>query len=144
MTSKNCGSKTASTIRRIHVVPSNDTDEFGMDFLHTATADCPCKPLAEESTGLFIHHAQDLREVKERMTGKVGPHGWTHIAEFVPDAPSCRNGKKSVRITVEAGSDPRLFSSDYKVPIKIYANDDLIFAWTPYTPNNRMNGIGKN
>lgn len=38
---------------------------------------------------------------------------------------------RSIRITVEAGSDPRLFSSDFKVPFKIFANDVKIFEWEP-------------
>ena len=143
MTSKKCGSKTASTVRRIHVIPVDDKDEFGMDFLHTATRDCPCQPLCEEPIGLFVHHAQDLREARERMTGKA-VLGWTHVAEFVADAPSTRR-KKSVRITVEVGTDPVLLSKDYKVPLKIYANDDLIFAWTPtpYPPNTMVHPTSK-
>lgn len=138
MTSKKCGSKTASTVRRIHVIPVDDKDEFGMDFLHTATRDCPCKPLCEEPIGLFVHHAQDLREVRERMTGKA-VLGWTHVAEFVADAPSTL-GRKSVRISFESGTDPCISSKNYKVPLKIYANDDLIFAWSPNTPNPESTG----
>ena len=109
-----------------------------MDFLHTATRDCPCNPLCEDPIGLFVHHAQDLREARERMTGKA-VLGWTHVAEFVADAPST-HGRKSVRISFEAGTDPRISSKAYKVPLKIYANDDLIFAWNPYPHNPTVEG----
>jgi hypothetical protein len=39
--------------------------------------------------------------------------------------------KKTVMISVEAGSDARISSKFYRVPIRIYADDKLIFRWSP-------------
>ena len=75
-----------STIRRIHSIPIGDTDEYGKDVLHSAQSDCWCHPLnPQDGLNLFIHHAQDLREVQERMTGKHVSAGWVNIAEYVDD-----------------------------------------------------------
>ena len=34
----------------------------------------------------------------------------------------------SARVSIESGSDPRIFSNDYAEPLKIFVGDDLVFA----------------
>jgi hypothetical protein len=44
---------------------------------------------------------------------------------------SDKKSRPCVIISLESGSDPRIFSSFYKVPLKIYADDKMIFKWSP-------------
>jgi hypothetical protein len=44
-------------VERIHVIPLLDLRE------HESSADCWCKPTEDDdSPGVFVHHAMDLRE----------------------------------------------------------------------------------
>ena len=53
--------------------------------------------------------------------------------EFVRASNAERHAKKCntpiVRISVEAGTDARVSSKVYRVPLRIFANDKLIFEW---------------
>lgn len=53
----------------IHVIPVG-----GAEPIHRGDESCFCQPLKDELHGLMIHHAQDLREVRER-------HGWARPNE---------------------------------------------------------------
>lgn len=62
--------------RRIHVLPVGDVE------LHAAQAICWCHPLELEPR-LWVHHAKDCREARERVTGTGCSDGWVNVAEFI-------------------------------------------------------------
>jgi len=64
------------TEKRVHVMPVGDTE------IHAGQACCDCKP-TEVEPGVWVHHAWDCREARERLTGEACSDGWLLVYEFV-------------------------------------------------------------
>lgn len=64
----------------IHIMPINDSDQFGDLVLHFASPNCWCHPVQTKGLMQWSHNAQDTREKFERQTGYAAPGGmWVTV-----------------------------------------------------------------
>ena len=66
--------------KRIHIIPVG-----GDEPVHTAHETCKCQPLLDEE-GLMIHHAEDLREARERHDRNRHDEKCVLVEEVVPSS----------------------------------------------------------
>lgn len=64
-------------MERIHVIPVG-----GIEPLHAAHEECWCKPLLTDEAKIAIHHAKDLRELKERQDITTPELRWVQIKQL--------------------------------------------------------------
>jgi hypothetical protein len=78
--------------KRIHIIPVGANEP-----VHTAHETCRCQPLLDED-GLMIHHAEDLREARERHDRNRPDEKWVLVEEVVANIrnlPRDENGPAS-------------------------------------------------
>jgi hypothetical protein len=73
-----------NSIVRFHTIPVGDESPY-YDGIHFASLKCWCSPLQDpEDPQLVIHHAHDMREVRERQ-GIIDSEGWITIGQILVD-----------------------------------------------------------
>lgn len=64
-------------MNRIHVIPVGDYR------IHYAQSDCWCYPTERSEGVIWVHHAADCREARERINNEKCSEGWINIGETI-------------------------------------------------------------